>query len=96
MLSFPMGEDTPMLGDIIISLHTAERQARARGHGVRDEVRVLMVHGVCHLLGHDHHAEAEFAAMAAAETALLARLRWVGVGLVAASVIADDDRPGRV
>ena len=52
VLSFPL-EDEVMLGDIVISVETAAQQAASRGHSLRDEVRVLMVHGMLHLLGHD-------------------------------------------
>lgn len=52
VLSFPL-EDEVMLGDLVISVETAAQQAAARGHSLRDEVRVLMVHGMLHLLGHD-------------------------------------------
>ena len=64
----------PVLGDLVISLETAERQAQERGHPVAAEVRVLLVHGLLHLLGHDHIADDERAEMAAAEDALLAAL----------------------
>jgi probable rRNA maturation factor len=46
------------LGDIVISLPRARRQAREAGHPVNDEVRLLAVHGLLHLLGYDH-AEVE-------------------------------------
>ena len=52
VLSFPL-EDEVMLGDLVISVETAAQQAAARGHSLRDEVRVLMVHGMLHLLGHN-------------------------------------------
>ncbi|HEY0492384.1 MAG TPA: rRNA maturation RNase YbeY [Candidatus Dormibacteraeota bacterium] len=42
------------LGDIVISLPTARRQARAAHHSMNDEVRLLAVHGFLHLLGYDH------------------------------------------
>ena len=42
------------LGDIVISLPRARRQAREAGHPVDDEVRLLAVHGFLHLLGYDH------------------------------------------
>ena len=48
----------PHLGDIFISLDTAERQARARGHSLTREVALLASHGLTHLAGFDHpHAE---------------------------------------
>src|SRR5437660_9228178 len=46
------------LGDIVISLPRARRQAKDAGHPIDDEVRLLAVHGLLHLLGYDH-AEAE-------------------------------------
>ena len=72
-----------MLGDIVISVETAARQAEERGHGLRDEMRVLLVHGVLHLLGYDHEtSNDEHTEMAAAERKLLTRLGWSGVGLI--------------
>jgi len=63
VLSFPASESDPetgstYLGDIIISIPRATQQAQAAGHPVEAEVQLLVVHGVLHLLGHDH-AEAE-------------------------------------
>ncbi len=43
-----------ILGDIVISLDTARLQASHRQVSVRDELRVLLVHGLLHLLGYDH------------------------------------------
>ncbi|MEW6273280.1 MAG: rRNA maturation RNase YbeY [Thermodesulfobacteriota bacterium] len=43
-----------LLGDVVIALPTAERQASERGHGVERELAELLVHGVLHLLGYDH------------------------------------------
>ncbi len=72
-----------MLGDIVISVQTAEQQAIERGHSLRDELRVLLVHGVLHLLGYDHELSAQDEAeMAAAEQRLLRRLGWTSDGLV--------------
>ncbi|MFD5820780.1 rRNA maturation RNase YbeY [Nesterenkonia xinjiangensis] len=68
VLSLPMDELRPgtasaavtegMLGDVVISPEVARRQAAAAGHDVSDELALLTVHGVLHLLGHDH-VEAE-------------------------------------
>jgi probable rRNA maturation factor len=62
VLSFPAGEvdpdtDRPYLGDVIISVEHA--QAQAGDHPLEDELRLLVVHGVLHLLGHDHAEQAE-------------------------------------
>jgi len=43
-----------VLGDVVISLDTAARQAAARGASLADEVRLLLVHGLLHLVGYDH------------------------------------------
>ena len=43
-----------LLGDVVISLDTASRQAAERGVTLRDEVRLLLAHGLLHLLGYDH------------------------------------------
>ena len=63
VLSFPSDEIDPetgnrYLGDIVLSVERAAEQAGAAGHSVEAEIQLLIVHGVLHLLGHDH-AEAE-------------------------------------
>jgi probable rRNA maturation factor len=60
VLSFP-GEKTPEgrhLGDIVISVPTAERQAAEQGHPLEREVKTLLLHGVLHCLGYDHESDA--------------------------------------
>ena len=59
------------LGDILISLPRARRQARDAGHPVNDEVRLLAVHGFLHLLGYDHAQPAEEASMTALTNRIL-------------------------
>jgi probable rRNA maturation factor len=59
VLSFPAGEIDPdtsdlYLGDVIISLPQAQRQAWSEKHPVQDELQLLVAHGVLHLLGYDH------------------------------------------
>jgi probable rRNA maturation factor len=57
VLAFPMdehGETGRMLGDVVISLDTALRQARESDIAPAEEVRTLLVHGFLHLLGYDH------------------------------------------
>lgn len=45
------------LGDVVISVPTARRQAAAAGHGVDRELKVLLLHGVLHCLGYDHETD---------------------------------------
>lgn len=74
VLSFAMGTGggRTELGDIVIALGVATRQARERGHSLGTELRVLALHGLLHLLGYDH--EVDEGRMARAE----ARLRKKG------------------
>lgn len=60
------------LGDIVISLETAARQAPDHGHNLREEVLFLATHGLLHLVGWDHPDEASLAAMLARQEQLLA------------------------
>jgi len=60
-----------VLGDVVISLETAARQAAERRHDPAYEVRVLLVHGICHLLGYDHEEDDEAEEMEALERDLL-------------------------
>lgn len=46
--------DDPVLGDIYIAPDVAREHARERGIGVREEIARLVVHGILHVLGHDH------------------------------------------
>ncbi len=62
------------LGDVVISFPTAERQAAAVGHSVADELCLLTVHGVLHLLGYDHASQEEEADMWARQSQILASL----------------------
>jgi len=63
VLSFPTGPedaphlDKPGLGDMIISVETARRQAFARHHSLERELCVLVIHGLLHLLGYDHEVD---------------------------------------
>jgi probable rRNA maturation factor len=56
VLSFP-GDDSLYLGDILISAQRARRQARRLGHSVEEELQILLLHGLLHLLGHDHERD---------------------------------------
>jgi probable rRNA maturation factor len=59
VLSFPGGvsPEGRHLGDVVISVPQALRQARELGHGPAKELRLLLLHGVLHCLGHDHESD---------------------------------------
>jgi probable rRNA maturation factor len=61
-----------LLGDIVLSLGTLEREAAEQGKPLADHFDHLLVHGLLHLLGHDHETDEDAAAMEALEVALLA------------------------
>lgn len=76
VLSFP-GNETPEgrhLGDIVISVPTARRQAAVYDHHLLRELKILLLHGVIHCLGFDH--EADDGAMDKLEAEL--RSVWIG------------------
>jgi rRNA maturation RNase YbeY len=64
-----------LLGDVVIAVGVARRQARAHGHALADECLRLLIHGVLHLLGYDHARPAEARRMRAKERALWKELR---------------------
>jgi len=59
VLSFPASAEfgAETAGDLAISLDTAARQAEEHGHTLRDEVRILLLHGLLHLNGEDHETD---------------------------------------
>ncbi len=76
VLSFPASETDPetgarYLGDILISVPRAQAQAEAAGHPLEAELQLLVVHGVLHLLGHDHARTREKARMWKAQAGIL-------------------------
>lgn len=92
VLAFPMDEMTvdrgpgsngheppepAMLGDIVLCPEVAEKQAVTAGHSTCDELRLLTVHGVLHLLGYDHAEPDEEREMFALQNRLL--VGWRGV-----------------
>jgi probable rRNA maturation factor len=79
VLSFPADETDPetgrcYLGDVVISTQRAAEQARERGHAIEAEMQLLVVHGILHLLGHDHAEVGEKERMWAAQARALERL----------------------
>jgi len=82
VLSFPAREPEPLtgrlyLGDIAISYPQARASAKRGRHPVTAELQLLIVHGVLHLLGHDHALPAEKARMWAAQAGILKNLKSV-------------------
>ncbi|MCI9128766.1 MAG: rRNA maturation RNase YbeY [Eggerthellaceae bacterium] len=67
---FPHGEAF-QLGDVIIAVDVAARQAEELGHSLADEVDTLLVHGILHLLGYDHMEEAEAQEMEGLQDSIL-------------------------
>jgi len=65
-------EEEVILGDVVISMQAAQRQAAGYGHSFRREIAYLTVHGVLHLLGFDHGQEDEQKIMRAKEEEVLA------------------------
>ncbi len=79
VLSFPAGETNPesgqtYLGDIIISYPRAAEQAEAGNHSLKDELQLLVVHGVLHLLGYDHVDDDGKTAMWRAQNSVLSTI----------------------
>jgi len=52
VMAFPSGDDSGFLGDIIVSVETAKVHADELGHSLDNEIRVLLVHGILHLVGY--------------------------------------------
>jgi probable rRNA maturation factor len=84
VLSFADGEADPdsgrvYFGDVVICVPVAEAQARRAEHPLVDELSLLTVHGVLHLLGHDHAQRVERQRMWAAQAEILSQLGLSGV-----------------
>lgn len=62
------------LGQIVISYEQAQDQARALCHDVEEELRLLLVHGILHLLGYDHEKSTDARKMRAREKAIIKRI----------------------
>lgn len=85
VLAFPMDELRPglvteepeegVLGDLVLCPAVAERQAKEAGHPTKDEVELLTVHGILHLLGYDHAEPEEHREMFGLQDRLLGELR---------------------
>ncbi len=86
VLAFPMDELRPghvneepeegVLGDLVLCPVVAEQQAKTAGHSTDDEIDLLTVHGILHLLGYDHAEPTDHKAMFDLQASLLAE--WLG------------------
>jgi probable rRNA maturation factor len=79
VLSFPFEPppgvpETGLLGDLVICAPVVEREAREQGKGTEAHWAHMVVHGILHLLGYDHQADAQAAEMEDLETRILAEL----------------------
>lgn len=87
VLSFPLADERcpTLLGDVVISVDTARRQARQRKRAFADELRALLIHGILHLLGYDHEvSDSEAVRMRRKERELKVLLQQFGdVGRIA-------------
>ena len=59
----PVVESEKLLGDIIVSVETAKRQADTLNHSIEKELTVLMIHGLLHLTGYDHEKDQDYKIM---------------------------------
>jgi probable rRNA maturation factor len=87
VLAFPAGHTDPesgetYLGDVIISYQRAARQAEERDHDVKDEIQLLVIHGILHLLGYDHADIEERQRMWAIKGLILGKLN-IGLEILA-------------
>ena len=77
VLSFPFGGypvvREPILGDVVISVEQAERQARQRRRALTQELEALLIHGILHLVGYDHERSAKEARRMARREAAIAK-----------------------
>lgn len=75
VISFPLGDPedpVPILGEVVVSVDTAAREAEERGITLREELLRYVVHGTLHLFGYDDHEPEDYAAMHARQEELLA------------------------
>jgi probable rRNA maturation factor len=65
------GDEPITLGDVVVAPEVAVRQAEEYGHTVEEELNLLLVHGILHLLGYEHESDDDAAVMQERERALL-------------------------
>jgi probable rRNA maturation factor len=105
VLSFPldaeMGPDSHLvvsgmpviLGDVVICPEVAQQAAAGHAGTLLDEIALLVVHGILHVLGHDHDAEPRTSIMRRRELELLEACHWRGPAPIGFSQVHSDDRP---
>ena len=80
VLAFPLDDETdpvePLLGEIVVSVETAVREATARGLPVGSEIALYTIHGLLHLLGYDDREPDDAARMREAEREALEAAGW--------------------
>tara|TARA_R110002020_G_scaffold317644_1_gene533270 strand:+ start:201 stop:662 length:462 start_codon:yes stop_codon:yes gene_type:complete len=74
VLSFPVAEPAPLLGDIVLALETVQREANEKAISFEDHLTHLLIHGFLHLQGYDHENEDEAEIMEALEIRALSAL----------------------
>jgi len=72
----PEVNDNTLLGDIIISVETAQRQADSLNHSIEKELTVLLIHGLLHLIGYDHEKDEDYKIMREKEDEILKYLNY--------------------
>lgn len=105
VLSFPLDADLDlgsrpavpgmpvMLGDVVICPEVAQRAAADHAGTLIDEIALLVVHGILHVLGHDHDEEPRTSIMRSRELELLEACHWKGPAPSGFSQLHSDDRP---
>jgi len=73
VLSFSYGPDD-LIGEVYVSVETAERQAKEHKHPLSDELIRLIVHGILHVHGYDHEKEVDYKKMLAKEKEVLGKI----------------------
>lgn len=73
-------QEPGLLGDVVVCPEFAAKQARAGGHRTEDEIELLCIHGILHLLGYDHAEPDDHATMFSLQEQLLASWRAGGRG----------------
>jgi probable rRNA maturation factor len=76
VLTFVYDDVVPLAGDIVLCVPVLAREARTQGKTLRAHCAHLVIHGMLHLQGYDHHRRADAARMEAREAALLRALRY--------------------